>query len=139
MRRFVLLTCTVLTMGGCGASYNVDPAQISAVGAGSAPSKDTMMPLLEQQVRATLKDPSSAQFNWPNDFVAGAHQPLMAKPIYGWVTCGTVNAKNSYGGYTGAQAVLVVVRDGQVVFTEVDKGTGRPLIAGYCRLYGVPV
>ncbi len=139
MVRLGILTCAALLIGGCGAAYQVDPAQISSVSASSAPSKETMIPLIEQRIRASLKDPSSAQFSWPNDFVAGQHQPLAAKPIYGWVTCGTVNAKNSFGGYTGAQAVLVVVRDGQVLFSDVDKGTGRPLVAGYCGLYGVPV
>lgn len=139
MRNVVLLGITLM-LTGCGAAYKVDPAQINAVNAGAQPAKDTITAMAENQIRLRLKDPDSAQFRWPNGFVAGAHQPLMEKPIYGWVTCGTVNAKNSYGGYTGPQAILIVVRESQIVFMDMDSPTGaRPLYSGYCRLYGVPV
>lgn len=139
MRKLSLLGI-VFILSACGAAYNVDPAQIATVSAEAPPAKNTIIPLIEGQIRSRLKDPQSAQFSWPNEFVAGQHQPLMAKPIYGWVTCGTVNARNSYGGYTGPQAVLVVTRNNQVLFMDMDSPTaGRPLISGYCRLYGVPV
>lgn len=139
MRKLSLLG-VIFTLSACGAAYKVDPAQITAVSAEAPPVRDTIIPIIESQLRSRLKDPQSAQFNWPNDFVPGQHQPLMAKPIYGWVTCGTVNARNGFGGYTGPQAVLVVVRNNQVLFMDMDSpSAGRPLISGYCRLYGVPV
>lgn len=128
------------TLSACGTAYRVDPAQVSALRAEAPPVKEIIAPIIESQVRSRLKDPQSAQFTWPNEFVAGQHQPIMAKPIYGWVTCGTVNARNSYGGYAGPQAFLVVTRNNQVLFMDMDSpNAGRPLVAGYCRLYGVPV
>jgi hypothetical protein len=138
--RKILLPSIVIALSACGAAYNVDPAQITAVGAEAPPVRDTIIPIIESQIRSRLKDSQSAQFSWPNEFVAGQHQPLMAKPVYGWVTCGTVNARNGFGGYTGPQAVLVVVRNNQVLFMDMDSpSAGRALISGYCRLYGVPV
>lgn len=46
---------------------------------------------IEQSVRRKLKDPESARFR---AFTA-------RKTEYGAIVCGFVNAKNSYGGYTG--------------------------------------
>jgi hypothetical protein len=48
-----------------------------------------------ERVRATLKDPSSAQFG--RVWAAGDSQR---------VACGFVNAKNSFGGYTGEELFI---------------------------------
>lgn len=49
--------------------------------------------IAERSVKAVLKDPGSAQFS-----------KLTAFTVDGVLTvCGSVNAKNSYGGYTGPQ------------------------------------
>lgn len=46
---------------------------------------------IEAEVKRSLKDPASANFRWlPSAAQDGAY-------------CGLVNAKNSYGGYTGFQ------------------------------------
>lgn len=50
-------------------------------------------------VRNGLKDPGSAQFG--------------ALTLLGDRACQTVNAKNSYGGYTGAQQAFVKKMDGK--------------------------
>lgn len=57
-------------------------------------------------VHAELKDPSSAQFQW---------LPIAKSGIY----CGRVNAKNSYGGYTGFRPF--------VVFWNEATGLRKPL------------
>jgi hypothetical protein len=50
------------------------------------------------QVRARLKDPDSARFRGTGnaDIEIAAGKPVS-------ITCGYVNAKNSFGGYTGEQ------------------------------------
>ncbi|WP_448035161.1 hypothetical protein [Bradyrhizobium liaoningense] len=55
-----------------------------------------------------LKDPLSAQYRWPNLIKTQADAPDY---------CFQVNAKNSYGGYVGFQAVLgsVTQRNGTIV------------------------
>lgn len=54
---------------------------------------------LHDGVRRTLKDPGSAQF--------GEHRAGLNEKG-GIVACGWVNAKNSYGGYTGKQPYLAL-------------------------------
>jgi hypothetical protein len=55
-----------------------------------SPAEKTM---LAHSLSDTLKDPDSAKFEWvPVKYVLGSH---------GTDYCGRLNAKNSYGGYTG--------------------------------------
>lgn len=57
---------------------------------------------VQNAVRAVLKDPGSAQF--------GSGQLSAARDAKGTITvCGFVNARNSFGGFVGAQPFLVVV------------------------------
>lgn len=52
---------------------------------------DATQRVIRTSVASELKDPYSARFG----YMAGARQGAIV------VVCGTVNAKNSYGGYTG--------------------------------------
>jgi hypothetical protein len=56
----------------------------------------------EERVRSTLRDPVSAQF-----------EAVKAFPDEQFV-CGTVNAKNAFGGYVGRTAYFVDTSNGQV-------------------------
>lgn len=55
---------------------------------------------VENKVKSLLKDPDSAQFRKVKN------------------TCGEVNAKNSFGGYTGYKRFLIY--EGQVLIEETD-------------------
>lgn len=59
----------------------------------------------EVAVEAKLRDPGSAQFE---AFVSR----ISGEPV----VCGTVNAKNAFGGYTGKQ--LYIYADGQALLSE---------------------
>lgn len=64
-----------------------------------------------------LKDPYSAQvthYAGPAKFVGSTGFSFNVKG-YGWASCYAVNAKNSFGGYTGARAYLAVIRNGRIV------------------------
>lgn len=61
---------------------------------------------LRQAFEQTLKDAESARFR------AIKYQPT-GEPG-GWTMCGEVNAKNSYGGYSGFEPFLgMAIRDGK--------------------------
>jgi hypothetical protein len=64
---------------------------------------------------ANMKDPESVRVKYlggPKKAVySGA---LVREPVYGYVVCMSVNAKNSYGAYTGNQLTGVFIRDGKV-------------------------
>ncbi|MGQ7088777.1 hypothetical protein ACUOBA_07390 [Escherichia coli] len=73
---------------------------------GCSPSEKDFIEMGESLVRDTLKDPDSAKFeSYFRDFGEDA----------GYV-CGYVNAKNSYGAYTGKKPyyVRIEVKDGKV-------------------------
>ncbi len=74
--------------------------------------------VIEQTIKDQLKDPDSARFKWA-DYRTGST-----------VYCAEVNAKNSYGGYTGFVpfAVFVVqTTDGKIRgAAPLSMGTGDP-------------
>jgi hypothetical protein len=72
---------------------------IAGAGCAALTGCDAAPPVLPREdarlelVRAQLKDPASAQFSNVR--------------AVGGVLCGNVNARNSFGGYTGARAFIV--------------------------------
>lgn len=96
---------------------------------------------IEERLRAGLKDPESARFEWPHDFTYGWYRRPFGKKYEGWFTCGTINAKNSYGGYVGRAAAIGFIRDGVVVGVDYDDATARydSFTAETCRKVGMPV
>ena len=59
-------------------------------------------------MRASFFDPDSITIEWVSGFAWGYYKPLIGKRVFGWLTCGNVNARNRMGGYTGAQGFVVV-------------------------------
>jgi hypothetical protein len=99
---------------------------------------------IEDAMRAQLKDPDSAKFNWPNGFVDGTWRNLYGQKFTGKITCGTMNAKNGFGGYTGPRAIVgIVSADGAVLAVETDdtyQGTiNHDYVAYKCGKMGMPV
>ncbi|WP_243077748.1 hypothetical protein [Pantoea sp. MQR6] len=80
------------------------------------PSEKDMIALGQDTVRETLKDPDSAKFE---SFFRESSDGE------GYV-CGTINAKNSYGGYTGRSNFYVYIK----VVDKKIKEHGPVIIAG---------
>lgn len=74
------------------------------------------------------KDPDSLKYkeirapkkSWVNDF--GTHK-------FGYMSCVTVNGKNSYGAYVGYKTDGILIRDGQIIHVVRD-------VAKTNRIYG---
>ncbi|MCC8365837.1 hypothetical protein J8V57_06000 [Xenorhabdus sp. PB61.4] len=78
---------------------------------GSVPSN--YKKLVKDQFEAALKDPDSAKYsNWtqPRQEVIFENK----SPVFGYSLCVNVNAKNSYGGYTGSQLHWIFIKNNQV-------------------------
>ena len=73
--------------------------------------------LIRGHIGSKLKDPYSAVFDFRQP-VASWAQPLGRDYEYAWVVCGTVNGKNSFGGYVGAQPFYVAVRNGRIINSD---------------------
>jgi hypothetical protein len=71
----------------------------------------------EAFLKRTLKDPESARIEWgtlaPSWVKPGWMQP--SETMYGYLLPASVNAKNSYGGYTGARQYQFMFRNGELV------------------------
>lgn len=108
----------------------------------AAAAPDPRVALVESAIRAQLKDPDSAKFSWPYGFIDGAYKPMMGGAHVGPMICGTVNAKNGYGGYSGQYAVVGVVF-GDRAITDMDEPGPFTAHAGWvadqCRKAGEPV
>ncbi|WP_457103410.1 hypothetical protein [Mesorhizobium sp. URHB0026] len=76
-----------------------------------------------------MKDPASAIFTGPTFAAQRADGEITA--------CGTVNAKNSYGGYVGASPYIAKLRGG-VVVDSASGGDGQILVQ-MCRESGVAI
>jgi hypothetical protein len=101
----------------------------------------------ETMITKELKDPDSAKFSWPNGFVQGLYKSQIIGSHFtrfhseygGWITCGTVNAKNGYGGYDGPTAVIVVGQGYSVAAVDMDEPADRfRYVAEACRRLGFP-
>lgn len=80
--------------------------------------------IVESYLDSVLKDPSSKKIQWLNSPkpITYSLKPFLsdAVVISGYGVCTFVNAKNSYGGYTGAKLVLFLIRDGSVVRSSIS-------------------
>ena len=87
------------------------------VGCGSSDS--LLIGLAQTSVKGQLKDPESAKFGQIT-LLTPEQQSVKFKSIR--VACGSVNAKNSYGGYTGALrfTVFLGIRDGSSKHESID-------------------
>lgn len=92
---------------------------------------NSLRALGEAGLRAQLKDPDSAQIAWPFGFVDGTWKPAFGKTQVGRWTCGTINAKNSFGGYVGPVAFVVLVRSDNTVFVDSDS-VRMPIVGKQC-------
>lgn len=103
------------------------------------PDYDAMRRAAEGGVLGRLIDPQSAMIELPYDFIYGTWSPAFSGyKIDGFMTCGSVNAKNRMGGYTGATTFISVIdRAGFEKFTDMDDPTAqyiRPVEAGCASL-----
>lgn len=84
--------------------------------------------IIESYMEHILKDPDSAKYLW-NDALGpktgtGFDVESASCQGYGWAVCVPINAKNSYGGYTGPKNTFFLIRDDAVVYHE-NNGTGH--------------
>lgn len=81
-----------------------------------------------------LKDPGSAiykRISAPRQeyMIVNKDQKLAA---YGYSVCATVNAKNSYGAYGGAETTWFMIRDGKILRTiDMQKPFGTIISRGH--------
>ncbi|WP_080783232.1 hypothetical protein [Klebsiella variicola] len=75
-----------------------------------------------------LKDPYSAQYTFGTPEKAWFKDGILAESggamRYGWLIPITINAKNSYGGYTGAEAHTIFYSHGKIDSADAQVNAG---------------
>lgn len=117
MRVSRLAVSALFVLGGCTSLPT--PEQIRAADYGQYPEN------YEQIAKAfydfSLKDPGSAQYR----SISAPYKAYLGSRLdttqYGWITCVTLNAKNSFGAYTGYSTDGLLIKNGSVI-RHVPKG-----------------
>jgi hypothetical protein len=119
MRRVAetLIIVCMLALAGC--ATQLSQTEMDSADYGSPISQVEAESRAKEFFNMHLKDPMSAVFSWNpiyqghmrgNSFMAAGG----TKPHFGYVLDGAVNAKNSFGGYTGAQPYSILFRNGEI-------------------------
>ena len=98
--RCLSITLMLLALTGCASGPT--PQDIAGANYGSAIEQEAAENRVKQYFNGTLKDPYSAQFQF-------------SKVEKGYIMTVNVNAKNSYGGYTGNQGYQFLFQNGLLV------------------------
>lgn len=113
-----IIVCLVLTACATG------PTSEEIASADYGPKPENPQSVAEEWIKERLIDPESARFDHL-PLRQGYSRLMGAGTEFGWVQCGTVNAKNRMGGYTGRQQYFVTIRNGVVVQGYVDSPTSE--------------
>jgi len=115
MQKTLLAAALVVFTAGC-TSVKVKPDEVAKL-CGDRPTEEQAQGAIKTYVNSALKDPYSAHLG---TYVVGNCEGRMIGLIngggykYGWVILADVNAKNSYGGYTGSQTHELLYNNGNV-------------------------
>lgn len=99
---------------GCSTPPAPTPQELAAADYGPYP--DQYQAKIASYLQVTLKDPESARISTP--FKPVKTYAGLNAPQYGWGTCMGVNAKNSFGGYTGNKMYFFLFRNGEISMVE---------------------
>jgi hypothetical protein len=98
--------------------------------AGPSPAPDRARAIVagEAAIKDHLVDPDSAHFKWPYEFVQ-----VQPKKAARWTTCGEVNAKNGFGGYTGGSWFFVSFEGDRLVDAQISSADAE--LGGWVGMY----
>ena len=139
-----LLAATSLT--GCGVTEayeasKLKPAQMSFdtirnADYGSKPPAN-YQDIVKAAISRTLLDPTSPLFTFNGEPEKGfimESERLGTYESFGWRVCGSVNAKNKFGGYVGDNLFIVIMRGSdvmQIVTGSTSSATPTQALRGY--------
>ncbi len=124
MPKILILICTLALLAGCATqaqktdqAFDAYKATLPEPNADYGSYPDNYKQLIQAYMSKNLKDPESARYS---EFTTPRKEHAIEnrKAIYGYSSCVMVNAKNSYGGYTGNQLFWFFYRNGEIVRTQ---------------------
>ena len=114
----LLAILAVLFIAGCVQRPTAE--QIAAADHGAYPEQYET--LIKSYYEGILIDPTSPiyTFEAPQKGYIAASILHDVPTTFGWRVCGTINAKNRMGGYTGRKPFYALIRNGRVVIVTED-------------------
>jgi hypothetical protein len=111
----LLVLCAVLTFSfsGCSTAPSIKELSTADYGAFPADYKE----LVQNYMNGVLKDPESARYEYLKGPTPIWTAGLMRKKQFGYGVCVHINAKNSFGGYTGRSLFFFLIYNGSIVRT----------------------
>ncbi len=110
---------TIAMLGGMLTGCAPSAEQLAVADYGLRPSDTTAKAIAQSYISERLKDPESARIRWGSIEQSWFRQ-MGGKTRFAWRLPASVNAKNSYGGYTGDKPWAFFFRGDQLV------GIGEP-------------
>lgn len=134
MKNVAILLVGIGLMSGCAPQVKPEPEPMSTIDFSKAdygtPPADYKLKI-KSWLESNLKDPDSAKVSDPTPLrkeVAFENK----QPIFGYTTCMGVNAKNSYGGYTGTKGYWFFFHQGRIVRAQpMDEFPGMMIFRGH--------
>lgn len=117
MRRSILIaSISLLLATGCASVRAPTEAEMAVADYGAEPQH--YLDSIHAYFNQTLKDPASIQYRlvtMPEHGYTHFSNAFTGRTLYGWLVRAEINAKNSYGGYTGFQTYQFLFRGDQLV------------------------
>ena len=120
-KSLIALTIVLLLMG---CSYGPSTKEMAAASYGERPVNYGKT--IKEYMEVHLKDPESAQFKVSEPATGWWQDTVFGKKHYGWRILVLVNAKNSFGAFTGFQPYYFCYEDGKLhyIITPEIMGPG---------------
>jgi len=131
MKKITILFVVLLIIANCAPSVKV--AKIQDYGEYPENYKE----VIKLYYKARLKDPESARYEWPEKPFKGFYiKGGFTEPIYGYICPVGINAKNSFGGYTGMDMQIFVMRGNELLASDLPYVKAKRYVseAGFYRL-----
>ncbi|OYW50747.1 MAG: hypothetical protein B7Z34_02670 [Novosphingobium sp. 12-62-10] len=91
------------------------------------------MQAAQAEISSSLVDPGSAVYTWPYTFEIIEENPLFGQRTKRWRTCGTLNARNKMGGYSGTSFVIAEFEGGKLAATGVGEDERFDVVNMVCE------
>lgn len=111
MRKIISIIFLVALLAGCASAPRPTAQQIEAADCGPFPTN--YEEIIKSVASKNLIDPYSAQYTFSQP--VKQLNRMTSNPVWGWAVCGTVNAKNRFGGYVGAKPYYALINNGSIV------------------------
>lgn len=127
--RILIVALSAALLSGC-----FRPSAEQLANADYGPYPDDYEQIIKSYMAQRLKDPYSAQYQFVNPPRQGWNGIGGLK--FGYVSCVFINAKNSFGGYTGSTLNYFMLRGSSVIdASHGDDQYSASMVQGKCKAF----